>query len=54
MTDFEILMTAKAKQLGISIEQLRVAIANRVVAGESEEDPVSLLLSITERDIRLS
>ena len=51
MTDFEILITAKANQLGVSTERLRMAIASRVVAGEADEDPVSLLLSITEQDV---
>lgn len=54
MTDFEILITAKANQLGISSEQVRIAIANRLVAGDIEEAPVALLLSITERDIQTS
>ena len=54
MVDVEALLTAKARELGISLPKLREAIAQKIVETSGiglDEDPWTLVLNLTKQDI---
>ncbi|MDD1782958.1 hypothetical protein LRP49_17435 [Enterovibrio sp. ZSDZ35] len=50
--EMKIILTAKARSMGVSVETIKQVIAARIVNGETEEDPVSMVLSIDDRDLK--
>lgn len=49
--DMERLIRAKARRLHVSLDTIKDVIADRVVAGECDEDIASIVLSLTHSDI---
>ncbi|MCQ1061087.1 hypothetical protein LRP52_28870 [Photobacterium sp. ZSDE20] len=53
MQDIELLLRAKARQLGVSTDDVKAALAWKIVSDDtvSEENPAELILSITKHDV---
>ncbi|MBC7001715.1 hypothetical protein BIZ37_04015 [Photobacterium sp. BZF1] len=50
--ELELIVKAKARRLGVSVNLLREAIAIKIVDGcDFEEDPIVTVLSITLKDL---
>ncbi|AXY00946.1 hypothetical protein D1115_06595 [Vibrio alfacsensis] len=50
-SELQLILAAKARRLGVSISVIQQVIAERIVDGDTEEDPVTMVLSVTNRDI---
>ncbi|WP_372379437.1 hypothetical protein ACBZ91_17095 [Vibrio natriegens] len=53
MNNFELILTAKARSLNVTPEQILFVIAERVVNGDIDldDDQLTVLLSLTREDI---
>ncbi|MCQ1060072.1 hypothetical protein LRP52_34260 [Photobacterium sp. ZSDE20] len=49
--ELELILVAKARRMGVPVNALKEVIAMRIVDGDTEEDPVAMVLSVSNRDI---